>query len=112
MAVFQLPGAPADAYVEKWLPLGSELLRALTPAAAPKTPARLAIEWSPEETQRYQKDFQNLCDLPDATLERTVGAPVLLKPEVTADHLRKSGLPKDYLKEIWHCATTRGGEPS
>merc|ERR1712232_1466535 len=60
MVVFQLPGAAPDAYVEKRLPIGSDLLRTMTPAAAARTPAKRAIEWTPEEIRSYQKEFQRL----------------------------------------------------
>merc|ERR1712232_1177408 len=48
MVVFQLPGAASDAYVEKRLPMGSELIRTTTSAAAATTSAKPAFEWTTE----------------------------------------------------------------
>lgn len=112
MVVFQLPGAGAEEYVEKWLPSRSELLREKDiGVATPHSPARPAIEWTPEETEHYKKNFLALCDLPDSSLKDADGS-VVLKPDVTAEYLRRSGLPREFLKAIWHCATARYGDAS
>jgi len=96
--VFQLPGAKSEQWVEKRLPPGCGELRRM--GAAPPAECQPAPSWSAEEGAAYKRHFWRLGSY-SLKWFGTVDAQAVLQ------HLRRSGLPKKVLREVWQVANPR-----
>lgn len=100
--VFQLPGAGHDDWVVKKLAVGCRELRRTNV----ELPSSLQIPvFNSSEQAAYGRYFRELCS---AAGEEGSGNPPMVRDTLMAEYLKRSGLPRRALKEIWQVANPTG----
>lgn len=99
--VFQLPGSPADEWMEKYVEAGSASIRKATDATSTsfeKQTQPSMANWNAMEAAAYQKGFDRLAAF------STQGAAGSVDSEPLVDFLKGSGVPRKVLKQVWKAA--------
>lgn len=96
--VFQLPGSPADEWMEKYVEAAGSSIRqandATSTAFERHTPSPMA-SWNAMEATAYQKGFDRLKAF------SAQGAPGTIDSDTLVDFLKGSGVPRKVLKQVW-----------